>query len=213
MKIELEFFHDELYGTALEISKKFIQNNDTRPILNYTQHLDNGDLIATDSHRLLHVKSIHGFKEEYLVSPKTFMFAKGKYPDINNVLSIDNHHKSIVLNKEQIKLWLQTLKSITQIMRVMKDRSKLVRFNFQEKSLNIEIPTQKIVMQLPTIEYKKLEDLEVISLNPVYLRDALEAHFKLNSEELTIYFRGQVRHFALDDGKRVKTIILPVRTY
>lgn len=211
-KTDFEFVHDELYGTALEVSKKFISRNDMRPVLNYALHSDDGSIYATDSHRLIHIKDIHGFKEEFLVSPKTLMFAKGKYPEINQLIEIDNHEKSISLNKQQIKLWLQVLKSINQMIRVMKDYSKVARFNFEDDSLSVEIPSQKVVMQLPTDQYEKIQDLNNISFNPEYLRDALEAHFKLNSEELSIYFRGSMRPFALDDGKRVKTIILPVRT-
>lgn len=212
-KVDFEFVHDELYGTALEVSKKFISNHDMRPILNYAQHRANGDLVATDSHRLIHIKNIHGFKEEYLVNPKTHMFAKGKYPDVDKVSGRDDHEKSIVLDKVKIKLWLQIFKSINQTMKIMKDYNKIVRFNFKEESVEVELKGHGIVMLLPTKEYIKLDKLGVISINPEYLRDALEAYFKLNSEELTIYFRGEMTPIILDDNKRVKTIVLPVRTF
>ncbi|WP_156290750.1 hypothetical protein [Oceanobacillus salinisoli] len=212
-KIDFEFVHDEFYGIALEVSKKFIQKGDTRPLLNYTQHRSNGDLVATDSHRLIHIKDIHGFKEDFLVSPKTFMFAKGKFPETDKISSRENHKKSIVLDKVKIKLWLQIFKSINQTMKIMKDYNKVVRFNFNEESVEVELKELGIIMQLPTNEYTKIKDLDVISYNPEYLRDALEAHFKLNSEELTIYFRGNMTPFILDDNERVRTLILPVRTY
>jgi DNA polymerase III sliding clamp (beta) subunit (PCNA family) len=54
---------------------------------------------------------------------------------------------------------------------------------------------------------------EKISFSSEYMRDALEAHFKLNSEQLNIYFNGEIKPIVLDDEVQVKTLILPVRTY
>jgi hypothetical protein len=45
------------------------------------------------------------------------------------------------------------------------------------------------------------------------MRDALEAHFKLNSEQLNIYFLTRMTPIILDDESLVKTAVLPVRIY
>lgn len=209
-KIESEFIHDDLYGTALKASEEFISTSITRPVLNYTQHKDNGDLIATDSHRLLHVKDIHGFKEEYLVSPKTFMFAKGRYPNVENILSGINYSSVVILSGEQIKLWLQIFKSINQIFRTMKDSTDKVELRFYDNSMDAYIESQNVSIQLPVTGYGKLGGLDGISLRPEYIRDALDAHVKLKSEELTLEFAGKARPMTMDDGERVKTVILPV---
>lgn len=212
-KTNFEFVHDELYGKALDASSKFISTSILRPVLNYALHKENGELIATDSHKLIQVKGIHGFKEEYLVSPKTAMFAKGEFPDLGNVLNKENHAQVVKINKEQIKLWLQIFKSINQILRTMKDRTNEVLLRFEDKTMNAYIKMQDVSINLPVEEYKKLEGLDQIMFRPEYLRDSLEAHQKLNSESLMIYFRSNIRPMIMDDGEKVTTVVLPLRTY
>lgn len=210
----IEFVHGDLYGTALEVARKFVSKRDTRPILTYVLHAANGDMVATDSHRMIQIKDIHGFKEDYLVNPKSFMFAKGNFPDTNKLSGIENHQATIVLTKEQIKLWLQLFKSINQTMTVLKDRNKTVKLCLtegNEEEVSVELGHHGIKMSMPCIvHYPGFND---VSFNVEYIRDALEAHFKLNSEQLTFYFHGNMRPIVLDDDSNVRTLILPVRTY
>jgi DNA polymerase III sliding clamp (beta) subunit (PCNA family) len=210
----IEFVHGDLYGIALEVAKKFVCKSDTRPILTYVSHAANGDLIATDSHRMIRIRGIHGFKEDYLVNPKSFMFAKGNFPETEKLSGIENHQATIVLTKEHIKLWLQLFKSINQTMTVLKDRNKTVRLCFaegKEEAVNVELGDHGIKMSMPCIA--TYPGFDVVSFNVEYIRDALEAHFKLNSEQLTFYFHGNMRPIVLDDDANVRTLILPVRTY
>jgi DNA polymerase III sliding clamp (beta) subunit (PCNA family) len=209
----IEFVHGDLYGTALEVAKKFVSKSDTRPILTYVSHAANGDIVATDSHRLIQIKGIHGFKEDYLVNPKSFMFAKGNFPDTHKLSGVENHTAAIILTKEQIKLWLQLFKSINQTMTVLKDRNKTVKLRFTEgkdEEVIVELGDHGIKMSMPCIVSNP--GFEVVSFNVEYIRDAFEAHFKLNSEQLTFYFQGNMRPIVLDDDANVRTLILPVRT-
>lgn len=208
----LDFVHGDLYGVAMEIMKKWVSKSDTRPVLTYAQHTINGDIFATDSHRLIKVSKIHGFKEEYLVDPKHFNFAKGNYPDVEKLISHENHTEAIVLSKEHIKLWLQLFKSMNQTLRIMKDRRGLAKMIFKENHIEIELFNHNIIIQLPFDVYQK-PDMEDIEFQVEYMRDALEAHFKLNSEQLTIYLNGQIKPIILDDDGAVRTLVLPVRTY
>jgi hypothetical protein len=209
-----EYVHHDLYGVALEVAKKFVSKSDERPILKYTFHAANGDLIATDTHRLIHIKGIHGFKEDFLVNPKNYMFAKGNYFDTEKVSSADGYEKSIVLKKYHIKLWLHVFKSIEKIKKEIKDGSKTVKMELKENEIFISSDAFNDVlkMQVPFDEYEK-PNFDSILFNPEYMKDALEAHFKLNSNELTIYFKGQFVPIILDDGVMVKTLVLPHRAY
>ncbi|MDF2859618.1 MAG: hypothetical protein K0Q87_5469, partial [Neobacillus sp.] len=83
---EIEFIHKDQYGIALEVAKKFANKNDNRPIINYVFHAANGDMIATDSHRMICIKEMHGFEKDYLIHPSTFMVAKGKYPETKKLI-------------------------------------------------------------------------------------------------------------------------------
>lgn len=209
--MSLEFVHGDFYGVAMEVVKKWVSKYEARPILNYARHTDGGSIIATDSHRMITIKNIHGFKEEYLVNPKNFTFAKGVYPNVEGLNARENHTESIVLSKEHIKLWLQIFKSMNQTLKVMKDHFKNVKLKFQDNHIEMELIGHDIVIQLPHEVYQKPK-MEVISFNVEYMRDALEAHFKLNSEQITMYFNGPLKPFILDDENTVQTLILPVRT-
>lgn len=208
----IEFVHGDLYSVALEVASKWVSKSDSRPILTYTKHMEDGDIVATDSHRLIRIRGIHSFKEEYLVNPKNFTFAKGNYPDVENLIDRENHTEAIVLSKEHIKLWLQLFKSMNQTLRIMKDHQGIARMQFKENHVEIELSVHKIIIQLPHEVYQKPE-MNAISFRVEYMRDALEAHFKLNSEQLTFYFQGSMRPFIMDDDEAVMTVVLPVRTY
>lgn len=208
----LEFVHGDLYGVAMGVAKKFVSKQSTRPTLQYARHTADGDIIATDSHRLVHIKNIHGFKEEYLVDPKHFNFAKGQYPDTDRLSRRDEHDEAIVLTQEQIKLWLQIFKSVNQTLKVMKDNMGTVNLWFKENHVEVELKKHNIVIKLPHEVYQKPET-KVITFQAEYMRDALEAHHKLNSEQLTFYFKRQMRPMILDNDIDVKVLVLPVRTF
>lgn len=210
-KNEFDFVHGDLYGVALDVVKKWVSKHSNRPVLQYAQHTEDGDIVATDSHRMIRIKGIHGFKEEYLVDPKHFNFAKGNYPKTADLSSREKHTESIVLSKEHIKLWLQLFKSMNQTLKVMKTSWPIAKMIFKEDHIEIELPIHKVVIQLPHEVYQK-PDMDAISFQVEYMRDALEAHMKLNSEQVTFYFCGPMKPFILDDDNAVMTLILPVRT-
>ncbi|MEE3895348.1 hypothetical protein [Priestia megaterium] len=216
IKNGIEFVHGDLYGVAMDVVKKFVSKHDTRPILKYSYHRTGGDIVATDSHRLIEVKEIHGFKEDYLVDPKSFMFAKGDYPDVQKLTDKGEHTKSISLDKSQIKLWLQIFKSINQTMKVMKNVSsfnKVVVLKVQHNKVEVELKNFDLKMSLPCTTLNIPENFEQIALSAEYMRDALEAHFKLNSPSLNIYIKGNMVPMILDDEVKVTTLLLPVRLY
>lgn len=215
MKTSFEFIHKDSYSTALEVTKKFVNRAESRPILNYVLHSANGDMLATDSHHLIHIRNMHGFEKDYLINPHHYMVAKGEYPDTTKLTERTDKHKSIIrLNQDQIKLWLQLFKSINQTLKVLKDKYKVIILSFPESSdeVIIEMKNHGIKMNLPCTR-NSTEQHERISFSAEFMRDALEAHFKLNSEKLNMWFAGAHRPFILDDDKQVKTLILPVRTY
>lgn len=214
---EFEFVHKDLYGVAIDIAKKFVAKELTRPILTYALHDKNGDILATNSHKAIHIKDIHGFKGQYLVNPKTHMLARGEFPDLYKVIGSEKHEKAISLNKEQIKLWLQIFKSINTTLKMMKSstRNKAVKMFLSEDSVTVEVTVDhenSFKTVLPTSELIKPE-FDNISFSAEIMRDALEAHFKLNSEQLNIYFHGQMRPIILNDDVQVKTVVLPLRVY
>ncbi|MEE3950739.1 hypothetical protein [Peribacillus frigoritolerans] len=216
-KFEVNFIHKDSYGTALEVVKKFVGQTFTRPILTYAFHAANGDVMATDSHRAIHIKDVHGFEKDYLVQPKSYMFATGSYPDLCTVMNKEKHALAITLNKNQIKLWLQLFKSMNNTLKVMKSsiRNKVVTFNFTENGViaEVKIDAENTFETILPTQAFEVPNFKKISFSAEYMRDALEAHFKLNSEQLKMYFLTKMTPIILDDEAQVKTIILPVRNY
>lgn len=214
INVGLEYLHHDLYGVAMEVVKKFVSKSDTRPILTNAYHTADGDVFATDSHRVIHLRGIHGFKEDYLVNPKTFMFAKGNYPNVpKSIEQSEQYVGTIELNKTQIKLWLQIFKSINNTLKVMKTYNKTVKFSFAESvSVKATIDSETTFKTVLPKNFYINPGMDEIAFSAEFMRDALEAHFKLNSEKLVLYFYGQFRPMILDDGETVKTVILPVRT-
>lgn len=215
--IEFEFIHKDLYGVAIDVVKKFVSQELTRPILTYALHTKNGDILATNSHKAIHIKGIHGFKEDYLVNPKSYMFAKGTYPELDKVIDKEKHFLSISLSKEQIKLWLQLFKSINHTLKMMKSKKsdKVITLFFRSNEIEFVVkvdPENTFTAKLPTNKLN-IPEFEHISFSSEMMRDALEAHFKLNSEQLNVYFHGQFRPIILDDEELVKTVVLPVRRH
>lgn len=212
-KNSIEFVHGDLYGVALEVSKKFVAKTETRPILNYVNHGVDGSIIATDSHRILRVNGIHGFKENYLVNPKTFNMAKGQYPDVEKLFNKDDYILNFSLNKDQIKMWLQMFKSVNQMMKTLKIRYETVTLHFGEGDIKFTYHGQEgMNFSLPVENYIKPE-FEKIAFQASYMRDAMEVHQKLNSEKVDFFFRSSIRTFFLEYDKKNIVGLLPVRVY
>lgn len=210
----IEYIHGDLYGIALEVTKKWVSKSETRPVLTYTRHQINGTMTATDSHRLIEIKGMHGFEDDILINPKTFVAATGTYPDTSALTDESKSKAVIALTKDQIKLWLQLFKSIGQTFKVMKfDRNKLVKMAFSESTskVTVELPGKEVEFSLPGIIDKP--EFKEISFNAEYMRDLLEAHYKLQSDELIFYMSSPMRPIIADNDKNVKTLILPVRVY
>ncbi|MEC0666325.1 hypothetical protein P8864_10530 [Priestia flexa] len=216
--VGIEFVHGDLYGVAMDIVKKFVAKSDTRPILQYALHTSNGDVVATDSYRLIKIENIHGFEQEYIINPKNLMVAKSdRYPDVAKLIETanENSFEAITLNKEHIHLWLNIFKSIMQTMKAMKvvSRNKTVDLQFNKEGISVSVDTLKVDFTLPFETYAQPSSLSRIRFNCEYMKDAMEAHFKLNSPEVTIRFTGDMRPFTLSDGVMVTTLVLPVRIY
>lgn len=212
----MEFVHHHLYGQALSVLKNFVSQSETRPVLQYARHTEDGDAFATDSHRAIQIKNIHGYQEEFLVHPKSGTLARGgNYPDITQLI---NREEGLVpifkLNNEQVKVWLQVFKSIIQTLKVMKEHYRpQVIMRFKGSAVRAAYSSQLVLVHLPCEVIGSKENLEEIILHPGYMKDLLDAHQKLESKEVTFYIDGPLKPIASDDGERVRTLLLPIRTY
>ena len=54
----MEFIHSDKYGIALELCKRFVSKKDIKPVMQYAYHKKNGDVMASDSNKLIYFPDI-----------------------------------------------------------------------------------------------------------------------------------------------------------
>jgi len=213
MRKSLNFIHKDNYGEAMKVAKKFTDKGTFRPILQFVLHDKNKSIYATDSHRAIQIKDIHGFDKDYLVHPNTLEFATGNYPEIDDKINFSGGEKVITLTKEQIGIWLQMHRSLNQVIRQSYKGREHVSIEFKE-NIQLKINGEnEITINLPYEEYHRKEDVDVISYNVTYMRDCLEAHAKLGSNHVDLIIKSKMRPIAIDNGDNVRCLLLPVRIY
>jgi|GEM_PF-6520154 len=207
----LTFVHNDLYGTALNIAKKFVSKSPSRPILQYCLLREDGVLFATNSHYAIQIKDIHGFKENFLINPFNNMQATGNYPDMRKVIEDFEGETVIKLDEENLKTWFQILKSMNQVLKSFKYRINEIDMEIGESSAIFSYLSGEAKTELniePTIESigKK------VAFQSEYMMNALETHIKLESKEVVLRFNERNKPFTLESEK-VRVLIMPVRKY
>ena len=208
MKPNLEMVHSKKYADAIKVASKFTAKNNVRLILTMVHHKANGDIMATDSHHAIIVKSVHGFKKDYMVNTKSLEFAKGEYPLEEDIFQQDT--KTLIrLNKEQIRIWLQMHKSMNQLSK-LPTINNFLDVKITKDSIRFEISSQNIEFTLPFEEIQTEQKIK-ISYDIELMRNALEAHVVLDSNELIIGIESKFRPIFLDNLADVKALVLPIR--
>lgn len=210
--MSLNFIHSDKYADAIKVASKFTGTNSRRPTLLFVNHDKDGSIVATDSHKLIKVNNIHGFDANYLVHPKTLEFATGNYPDVEKSLgaSVDEPTK-IELNKEQIAIWLQLHRSINQLAKHYEQRNRVVNLLAGEGIMLTIGKENHVDMDLP---FQNIVGKESFNYNAEYMRDCLEVHHVLGTENLDIIINGPMRPVQLiGDGGAVLSGLVPVRIY
>lgn len=205
----LTFIHNDLYGTSLNIAKKFVSKSQSRPILQYCFLRFDGSLFATNSQYALRIKDIHGFKEDLLINPFNNMQAKGNYPDMEKVIENVVVNPVIQLDKENLNLWYQIFKSVNQILKTYKTRLTEVEIEIKENSLIIYYLSKKVKMEVP-INTSPENVGKKLAFQSEFMMNALEVHIKLESKTVNFCCGTRNNPFTLDSEK-ARVLILPIR--
>jgi DNA polymerase III sliding clamp (beta) subunit (PCNA family) len=210
MNTSFEMIHSGEYADAIQVAKKFVSKSEIRPILTFVQHKDNGDICATDSHRMIIIKEVHGFKEEIMINPTTFEAAKGGYPDCAKVVPEDKNIKArILLDQQDLAKWLQMHRSMNQMNKVIGNSKSIISMNITGNVLDFSI-LDDIKFQLKATEIE-VKEAHKIAYCCEYMRDALEAHVKMKSKQVEIKLFGSMSPFKIEEDK-VTAMVLPIRT-
>ena len=207
----LNFIHSDKYADAIKVASKFTETNNHRPILLFVNHRTDGMIEATDSKAFIQIKNIHGFDKNYLVHPKTLEFATGNYPNLDKSIGEYGDDTVITLNKKQISIWLQLHRSINQLSKSFDPFNRTVHMDIN-KQISLSIGDVNAVdIDLPS---EAIGGKGVFNYNVEFMRNCLEVHQVLGTNELQINVRGKYQPVVLCDTKRdVVCGFSPIRTY
>lgn len=90
-------------------AKNFVQTEGTRKMLEGIFYQEDGSVVMTDSHILLHVKDVHDYQQPIVKHYFTGRAIEGDYPNVNNMLNIP-YSNEFTLNMKKIAPYLETLK-------------------------------------------------------------------------------------------------------
>lgn len=209
--MNLNFIHSDKYADAMKVASKFTGIDSRRPMLLFVNHRTDGMIEATDSIAFIQVKNIHGFDENYLVHPKTLEFATGNYPNLDKPIGEYGDDTVITLNKKQIAIWLQLNRSINQLSKSFDPFNRTVHMDI-DKQVSLSIGDVNAVdIDLPS---EAISGNGVFNYNVEFMRNCLEVHQVLGTNELQIHVRGKYQPVVLCDEKRdVVCGFLPIRRY
>lgn len=213
---ELNFVHGEKYSVALQITKNFVRKPTVfgPAVLQYVHHAKGGMIEATDSHRGIRIHNIHGFKEDYLIDPKTFTVATGEYAKLSKLFdeTKENHTHVMTIEKRHLRVWHQLLKSINQTVKTLsKDivNDKTIHLKFEHNRVKVLISDLGVAIQLPAWVHRT--DVETYSVHAGYLRDMIDAFMKMESDAIYLHVRNNNLPMYFTDGNNVEQLLLPVR--
>lgn len=211
----LTMVHSEHYPIAMQMAKKFVAKEEIRPVLQYVYHAADGSIYATDSHHLLWIKNAHGFAEDLLIHPKTFMTAKGQYPNLDRVFP-EKTTETVRFSRSELKEWVAAHKSLRAFAQHYEDpdEQKHVDLVFDNAGPVLTNRKRKAHIELPVNKYDNTHSGAIIRYNIDFMLAALECMQKMEiTEEVKITFAGAMRPFVVDNEMNAVALILPVRIY
>lgn len=205
----LNFIHSNQYSDAMKVASKFTGKHKGRPLLFFVNHKEDGTIEATDSIAFVRIEKMHGFDKDYLVHPKTLEFATGSYPDLERAIGNYGEDTVITLNKKQISIWLQLHRSINQLSKSFDPINRTVQMNV-DKNISLSIGDDDSVnINLPS---GNVSGEGLFHYNAEIMRNCLEVHQILGTDELQIHVRGKYQPIVLSDVNReVVCGLLPIK--
>ena len=212
---EIEVVGRERLTPAVEVAKKFVSTCMSRPSLTYLELKDNGEVRATDSHRMIILKDIHLYKETVLMNPKTLDLVKGlNYPDLRQLCKVHEEHiqSKLQITKEAAFKLIPALKFFSA--KTKGTRNNDTRINFADDNIELSCPDTEMVVKDLNLELDQIKDVSnLITMSNKYMIDALEAFVKFSSaESINIHHQGALRPFLMMNDE-MEMLILPIRTY
>lgn len=202
------------YTTFIKHAEKVTKSaSKSRLILTGVHHAANGDVIATDSHRLYYLTGGYTEGEPFTSIIKTGEHLEGNYPDVSRLIPDDDDAK--------VTLEIDVAKSLAAV-KALQSAEKAINYNGKHLTLQIAVGTDSYVIKAGeesseftgqyTLAPYDGDGLPNIHVQAQFLTDALMLFKDAGETSVTLRLFGNMRPLTFK-SKDVTALLLPVRTY
>jgi hypothetical protein len=204
------------YEVFMKHADKVCKNslNEVRPTLSGVKHLENGDAVCTDSHRLYLAKGIHDRTDGAVITPAGKK-VDGNYPDVSRIIPDALYAKqSLQIEVSELLRASDMIASVGGVaQKNMVEGTEAVlkppALEFKEDAIQYNNFAVKIKYSIFPMQFE-----ERICANAVYLLDALKLLKAAGCQMVTLNFYGTTRPFTLvNEDESLLALILPIRKY
>jgi hypothetical protein len=191
------------YEVFMKHAEKVTKNApEVRTILSGVKHLENGNAVVTDSHRLYVAKGIHSRTDGAVLTPKGKP-VDGNYPDVSRLIP------DPLYAKQKVEMSVAELYNAADaIYSVGSFIEETPRLDFVEDSIRYDSPLVNYKRQVPVFFN------ESMYLNARYVLDAVKLLKAAGCQTITLNFYGSMRPFTLtNEDESLLALILPIRKY
>jgi hypothetical protein len=193
------------YEVFMKHADKVCKNslNEVRPILSGVKHLENGDAVCTDSHRLYLAKNIHDRTDGAVITPAGKKI-DGSYPEVSRLIPDSLDAKQSL--KIDVNDLLKTADMIASVGTIIEEKPAL---EFKEDM----IVYKNFEVKIGYTFYPLTFTLHICA-NAIYVLDALKLLKATGCQTVTVNFYGAMRPFTLvNEDESLLALILPIRKY
>lgn len=199
------------YEVFMKHAEKVCKNpaSATRPILSGVKHLENGDAVCTDSHRLYVAKGIHTRTDGAVITPKG-KNVDGNYPDVSRLIPDASYAKqALKVDVADLLKAADMISSIGDLAEKETNSNKPPALDFKEERISYNNIHCKINYSVYPIQFE-----EPISANAFYVLDAMKLFKAAGCQTVTLNFFGKMRPFTFtNEDEDLLVLILPIRKY
>lgn len=182
------------------------QKKENRPVLKGV-HYENGNMVATDSHRLVLFKDVTEDKKlNVTIDLSTYLPINENYPETERLIPTENTTQLVFHDLNDIKGLVDYLKA---------SKKQLVDMTIKDQGFTLKLKDNPYMTYNQEVEMNG-DELKV-SYDPSYLYNALAYLGRLAKDQpgdytgdVTINFNGNLRPFTIEFGK-MTYLICPVR--
>lgn len=186
----------------------------TRPVLSGVKHIENGDAVCTDSHRLYVAKAIHS-RTDGAVITSSGKNVEGNYPDVSRIIPDASYAKqTIQIEVAELLKAADMIASVgglaeKEIVKGTENQPKPPALDFKEDRISYYKVHCKIHYSVNPIQFE-----EPLSANAFYVLDAMKLFKAAGCKTVTLNFFGKMRPFTFtNEEEDLLVLVLPIRKY